>query len=126
MELIDGPEKRANYAWTEWADGNWRKAVGGVDFTSTASSFGQSCRNWCKKNGYRAELLTTGAASKTGTVQFRIYHDELETVLEAAVAELADSQPGFPNAESARAAAREVIARIRQPPAAGPVPPDPA
>lgn len=73
---IPPPEDRGKYDWTDQLDGNWYLAEGGVHFKDvTAGSYGQFLRYWCKKNGYKAELLSKHSASRTGFVKFRIYHD---------------------------------------------------
>lgn len=62
-----GHGRGEEYPWDDWADGQTREAVHGVDFRCAPSSFRSAVAGWAARN------FTTHSARVVGdTVQFRL------------------------------------------------------
>jgi hypothetical protein len=53
--------------WKDYADGQWRRSVRGVDFLGIPSTYARACRAWGKRNGYTATAYVKG-----NQVEFRL------------------------------------------------------
>lgn len=62
-EIVDPPEgaggnarrRKSKYPWAEWADGEWRLAVPGVDYTCKDGTFQFNVYQQGYRRGLRAE-----------------------------------------------------------------------
>lgn len=62
MEIVDADQvpDRSRYTWSEWADGQHRRARRGTDYTSTTAAFVSAGRRWADRHSYTWSHTTNG------------------------------------------------------------------
>lgn len=142
METRKAVTMRTYTPWQDYADGQWREAVRGRDFTGPPCNFAIACRAWARRRGWPVQASVTGDIvsfritpegldmpdvidePRPQSVKARLQPQQVDAVLAKAVKAIQDYAENCPEGEFRngllRAAQR--IAPIADLPAPDPVP----